>query len=288
MKESEMSLELSDKVAIITGGASGMGRESVRRFHAEGAFVVVADISDEAGEAVARELGERVRFEHCDVSKGEEVAALVDACVSHFGKLDIMFNNAGITGDTAHVDFFDDDFADLGRIVSVDLLGVMYGCRHAGKAMAKTGGGSIINTASTAGSLGGIGMLPYRAIKAGVLNFTKNAAVLLGPHNIRVNSISPGAIETPILIPGVSLPPEESSALIRNVMTILSHNQALKRFGQPEDIANAAIFLGSDRSLQITGQDLVVSGGQAIGDSRDWVAEVNAIFQRGLSPAAQG
>jgi NAD(P)-dependent dehydrogenase (short-subunit alcohol dehydrogenase family) len=281
-----MSGELAGKVAIVTGGASGMGRETVRKFHAEGSAVVIADIAVEAAAALAEELGDRVRYRRCDVSKAKDVERLVESCLAEFGQLDIMFNNAGITGDTKKVDFFDDGFDDLAHIVSIDLLGVMLGCRFAGRAMAKQSKGSIINTASTAGTLGGIGMLPYRAAKAGVLNFTQNAALILGPHGIRVNAISPGAVETPILIPGLSLPEDRAAALIREVMDILTRNQALKRYGQPDDIANAAVFLASDRSLQITGQNLVVSGGQGIGDPTDWLADVNDVLHRAMAPTS--
>ncbi len=127
-----------------------MGRETLREFNDEGATVVVAEISDKTG----AELGNRVHYFHCDVSKAEDVRNLVDMCVSRLGRLDIRFNYAGITGNTDHVDSLDEDFADLQRTVSVDLLGVMLGCRWASRAMARNGGGSIINTASTAGFLG--------------------------------------------------------------------------------------------------------------------------------------
>ena len=278
-----MGNELAGKVAIITGGASGMGRETVRLFRDEGAKVVIADIQDEAGQASAEELGETVAYRHCDVSKASDVAALVDFAVAHFGRLDIMFNNAGIPGDLKPVDFLDDDFADFDRVMAVDLLGVLLGCKFAGKAMAKQGGGAIINTASTAGFFAGYGIPAYRVAKAGVINITQNAAVVLGPHGIRVNAISPGPIETPILIPGIELPEEKLKKLSREIMDVMVEMQPLKRYGQPIDIANAAVFLGSDRSAQISGQNLVVAGAMGIGDTVDRLAGINAAVACALS-----
>lgn len=278
-----MGDELAGKVAIITGGASGMGRETVRLFRDEGAKVVIADIQDEAGQTYAEELGEAVAYRRCDVSKASDVAALVDFAVAHFGRLDIMFNNAGIPGNVKPVDFLDDDFEDFDRVMAVDLLGVLLGCKFAGKAMARQGGGAIINTASTAAFFAGHGVPVYRVAKAGVINITQNAAVVLGPHGIRVNAISPGPIETPILIPGIELPEEKLKKLSREIMDVMVEMQPLKRYGQPIDIANAAVFLGSDRSAQISGQNLVVAGAMGIGDSVDRLAGINAAVVRALS-----
>jgi len=279
-----MSEELKGKVAIITGGGSGLGAGTARLFAAEGARVVIADIADDAGEELANELGGEAKFYHCDVSKAEDVKGLVEFAVSTFGKLDIMFNNAGIAGDMQHVDFLEDAFDDFSKVMEVDLLGVMLGCRFAGRAMAKTGGGAIINTASTAGSFAGYGIPAYRAAKAGVISITQNAAVVLGKYGIRVNAISPGPIETPIFLPGVELPEDVKAALSRELMEVMVEMQPLKRYGQPIDIANAAVFLGSDRSAQISGQDLIVAGGMGIGDNVDRLAEMNKVVARFMTP----
>lgn len=280
-----MSEELKAKVAIVTGGASGMGRETVRLFHSEGAKVVIADITADAGEAYAAELGDNVRFVRCDVTQADQVEALVAAAVEEFGRLDIMFNNAGVTGGMKQIDFFDEEFEDFSHTMSVDLLGVMLGCKFAGRAMAKSGGGAIINTASTAGSFAGYGIPVYRAAKAGVISMTQNAAIMLGKHNIRVNAISPGPIETPIFIPGVDLPEDKKKILSHEIMEVMVEMQPLKRFGQPIDIANAAVFLGSDRSAQITGQNLIVAGGLGIGDTVDRLVGINAAFERAFAIA---
>lgn len=278
-----MSGELAGKFAIVTGGASGMGRETARVFRDEGAQVVIADIQDEQGRAHAEELGASVVYRHCDVSRADDVEALVDFAVDRFGRLDIMFNNAGISGSMQQVDFFDDDFAEFGQVMSVDLFGVMLGCKFAGRAMAGQGGGAIINTASTAGFFGGYGIPVYRAAKAGVINITQNAAIILGAHGVRVNAISPGPIETPIFLPGIDLPEERLTRLSREIMDVMVAMQPLKRYGQPVDIANAAVFLGSDRSAQISGQNLTVDGGMTAGDNIDRLVQINAVVARALS-----
>jgi len=263
-----------------------MGRETARVFRDEGAKVVIADISDAQGEALAEELGGSVAYRHCDVSKAADVEAVVAFAVGCFGRLDIMFNNAGIAGNTKPVDFIDDDFADFDKVMSVDLLGVMLGCKFAGRAMKAQGSGAIINTASTAAFHAGYGVPVYRVAKAGVVNITQNAAIVLGPYGIRVNAISPGPIETPILIPGLDLPEEKRAKLSRELMDVMVEMQPLKRYGQPRDIANAALFLGSDRSAQISGQNLVVAGGIGVGDTVDRLIGMNAAIIRTLSPEA--
>lgn len=277
-----MSDELKGKVAIVTGGASGMGRETVRLFRDEGAKVVIADIAADAGAAYAAQLGGEVRFQQCDVSKAADVEALVAFCVATFGRLDIMFNNAGLLAEGGVTDFLDDDFADFTKTMSVDLLGVLLGCRFAGKAMAKQGGGSIINTASSTATISGYGIPVYRAAKAGVVNVTQTAALVLGQYGIRVNAISPGPIETPILLPGLELPPDKRKAVSRAVMDVMIEAQPLKRVGQPIDIANAALFLGSDRSAQITGQNLMVAGGMGLGDLVDRRLGIQAAVESAL------
>lgn len=278
-----MAGELAGKVAVITGGASGIGAATAKLFHQEGAQVVIADIDDDAGRQLAEAIGSGAAYCRCDVSRANEVEALVGHAVEHFGRLDVMFNNAGVSGDMRHIDFLDNDFADFTRVMSVDVLGVMLGCRFAGKVMAaQGGGGAIINTSSTAGFYGGYGLPVYRAAKAGVINFTCNAAIALAPFGVRVNSISPGPIETSMAAAGLDLPPERLERLNRDVMDAMIEMQPLKRYGQPLDIANAAVFLASDRSLQITGQNLAVSGGMGIGDNRDRMVDIGAIIAEAM------
>jgi NAD(P)-dependent dehydrogenase (short-subunit alcohol dehydrogenase family) len=260
-----VSRELEGKVAIVTGGSSGIGKGSVRRFVEEGARVVIADVDVEAGEALARELGADAAFCRTDVAQGSDVENAVAFAVSRFGGLDIMFNNAGISDPFAANSLLDRDFSDFDRIVRVVLLGVMLGTKFAARHMVQNGGGAIINTASTGGVEGGPGPPVYRAAKAGVINFTESAASELGPWMVRVNAISPGPIETPILLGGVDLPPDQVADQILATHRIMAKGQAIPRLGQPEDIGNAAVFLASDRAAQITGHNLVVSGGKAGG-----------------------
>ncbi|MEL7027698.1 MAG: SDR family oxidoreductase [Pseudomonadota bacterium] len=280
-----MGSELSGKTAIITGGASGIGAGTARVFVEEGARVVISDVQDEKGEALAAELGDAARYRRADVSDPNDVEALVGFAVDALGGLDIMFNNAGISGDMQHKEFLDEDYAEFDTVMKVDLLGVMNGCRYAGRQMAEAGGGSIINTASTAGFFAGYGIPAYRAAKAGVINYTQNAAMALGRYQIRVNAISPGPIETPIMGSGIELPEAQLEQLSRDIMGVIVEPQALKRFGQPEDIANAAVFLGSDRSVQVTGLNLVVGGGSALGDPIDRTAEMQKVFAAAMGGA---
>lgn len=278
-----MTAELEGKRAIITGGASGIGAGTARLFVEEGARVVIADIQEDAGEALAAELGDGALFLRTDVSVAENVQALVGFCKDAFGGVDIMFNNAGVSGDMQHKQFLDEDYAEFDKVMGVDVLGVFLGCRFAGQLMAEQGGGSIINTASTAGFFAGHGLPIYRAAKAAVINYTENAAIALGEHNIRVNAISPGPIETPIMGTGIDLPPAAAEQLARDIMEVIVEPQPLKRMGQPADIANAAVFLGSDRSALITGLNLVVGGGTALGDPVDRVAQMQKVFTAALS-----
>jgi NAD(P)-dependent dehydrogenase (short-subunit alcohol dehydrogenase family) len=265
-----ISDELAGKVAIVTGGASGMGFDTVLLFAAQGCHVVIADIQEARGEAAAASAGQKASFHRTDVSKRDQIEALVVSTVKRFGRLDVMFNNAGLMAVPGTNDVSEDDFADFEHTMAVDLLGVMLGTRFAARAMKQFGGGSIINTASTTATVPGLGILPYRAAKAGVLNFTQNAAISLGKYGIRVNAISPGPIATDVLTMGLDLPPQKKEQVkVAAFTAMMEGRQPLKRLGMPQDIANAALFLASDRSAQITGINLIVSGGEHIGDAVD-------------------
>jgi NAD(P)-dependent dehydrogenase (short-subunit alcohol dehydrogenase family) len=165
--------DLDGKVAIVTGGARGIGRAIAERFVSEGARVVIADVDADNGEKVAGDLGEPAVFRHTDVTDRGEVQELVDSTVATFGQLDVMCNNAGVSGSLRR--FLDDDLRDFDRVVAVDLFGVMLGCSCAARQML-TRGGSIVNIASGGGVTPGVGMLPYRAVKAGVAHFTRSLA----------------------------------------------------------------------------------------------------------------
>jgi NAD(P)-dependent dehydrogenase (short-subunit alcohol dehydrogenase family) len=270
--------ELNGKRAIITGAASGIGRATAELFVEEGASVVIADIADEAGRALARQLGSPASFFHADVSSSAEVEALVEHTVRTLGGIDVLFNNAGISEAMTKVDLLDEEFGRFGKVMAVDLLGPMLGTRYAGPVMRQQGRGVILNTASTGGFHAGYGLPVYRAAKAGVISFTQVAAIELGKHGIRVNCISPGPVETSMA--GAGFPPDVAQRIGQATSRLLTGMQILQRVGKPRDIANAAVFLASDRAAQITGHNLVVDGGLSVGDKVDRVTELQGEFQR--------
>src|SRR6201986_3881067 len=190
--------ELAGKVAIVTGGASGIGAGIVEKFLTEGARVVIADVERDRGEDLAATLGADAAFRLTDVSDPDQGGALVTAAVETFGGLDVMVNNAGVSS-KLHRSFLDDDLADFHRVMSVNVLGVMAGTRDAARQMATRGGGSIINMSSIGGIQAGGGVMTYRASKAAVIMFTKSAAIELAHFDVRVNAIAPGSIPTPLL-----------------------------------------------------------------------------------------
>jgi len=244
-----MGDELSGKVAVVTGGAGGIGRATVERFVAEGARVVIADIDEGRGEELASELGDAVAFQPVDVSDGDDVQAAVDLAVEQFGGLDIMFNNAGIGSKFDRI--IENDLDDFDTVIGINLKGVMLGTQRAARHMAEQGGGAIVNTASIAAITGGAGPIVYRASKAAVVQFSKSAAIDLAPHNIRVNCIAPGHIPTGITN-------YDLGAVIRTM-------QPLQRHGSPADVAEAVLYLVSDRSAQITGIVMPIDGGTSAG-----------------------
>jgi NAD(P)-dependent dehydrogenase (short-subunit alcohol dehydrogenase family) len=283
--------ELAGKVAIVTGGANGIGRGTVELFVQEGAKVVIADVDAARSEQLAASLGGAARFRRTDVAKRDDVQALVDFAIAEFGGLHIMFNNAGIT-DNASGRLLDADFGAFERVMAIDVLGVMLGTQIAARHMAKSGGGSIINTASIAGTRPGYGFAIYRAAKAGVINFTKSAAIELGEHLIRVNCICPGNIPTDMgrfAAPAPGMTQCDADRMQKAIRDVRMSWQPLKRQGGPIDIAQTALFLGSDRSQQMTGQILSVDGGATAGDARSQIQEIlqaraNAMKVSGSSP----
>src|SRR5215510_11908442 len=191
-----MGQELAGRVAIVTGGAGGIGRATVERFVEEGARVVIADVDAAGGEAVAAGLGEAAAFKRTDVASTDDVQALVDFAVGRFGGLHVMFNNAGIGGSFKR--FLDDDLSDFDRVIAVNLRAVMVGSQRAARHMAGHGGGVIVNTTSIGGINAGPGVMTYRATKAAVIHFTRSIAIELAQHSIRVNCIAPAHIPTAI------------------------------------------------------------------------------------------
>jgi NAD(P)-dependent dehydrogenase (short-subunit alcohol dehydrogenase family) len=241
---------LAGKVAIVTGGAGGIGRATARMLVAEGARVVVGDVDADAGNGVAVELGDdAAAFAPADVSDIDQVQALVDYAVERFGGLDIMFNNAGIG--SAMNRFLADDLQDFDRIMSVNLFGVIAGSQRAARYMKDHGGGVIINNASIAAINAGAGMIAYRAAKAAVAHVTKCMAIDLAPYGIRVNCLTPAHIQTGITT--------------YDMAPVVRYMQPLERQAQPEDVANAVVFLASDRAAQITGIVMPIDGGTTAG-----------------------
>ena len=248
---------LDGKVAIVTGGASGIGAATVRRLAEEGAAVVPADIQDEKGEALAKDLsaaGLRVAYRHCDVTSLAELEGLVGYAASQYGGLDVMHNNAAWTGGGYVADI---DPEVWRKSLAVMLDGVFYGCKAAIPALLARGGGSIVNTASVEGLFGEMLSSPYTTAKAGVINLTRNVAIEYGRVGIRANAICPGAVETPLMdmVRQVSgRTPEQIAEL-----------HAIGRILEPREIANVVLFLASDESSAITGAALVCDGGWTAG-----------------------
>jgi NAD(P)-dependent dehydrogenase (short-subunit alcohol dehydrogenase family) len=250
---------LDGKVAVITGAASGMGRATAARFAGEGASVVIADLNAEGGESAVRECkenGGNAVFQHTDVTSETAIKAAIDRAVKEFGKLDIMFNNAGLAGALGSLEATTAENWD--RTFAILLRGVFLGIKYSIPEMRKTGGGSIISTASVAGLRGGAGPLPYSVAKAGVVHLTKCAAIELGKDRIRVNCICPGGINTPLI--HQHIPGGESV-----VQPILGSIQPIPRPGTGEDIAGMALYLASDDSEWVTGTAMVVDGGLMAG-----------------------
>lgn len=250
------TVRLNGKVAIITGAGSGIGRAAALRFAAEGAQVVIAELAPELGkqtEQAVREAGGQARFVECDVTDENSVAAMVATANEAFGHVDVIYNNAGGSRD-ADGAVHEVDVAEWWRTMQVDLFGTFLVSRHGVRALlAQARGGSIINTSSAAGLVGVVpGRSCYSAAKAGVTGLTRAMAASYAGHGIRVNAIAPGGTATERIIAGFAR---------RGVSVPASDGVGIPMLGQPEDIANLAVFLASDESRMITGQVLSVDGG---------------------------
>lgn len=260
-----MNDELAGKVAIVTGGASGLGRATVQRFVAAGARVLIADLDRQQGEELAAGSGGGARFQCTDVADAEQMTDLITTAVTAFGDLHIMVNNAGIGG-SMHEDFLDDDLADFNRVMAVNLLGVMLGTREAARYMSGAGGGSIVNVSSIGGVRAGKRVMTYRASKAAVVHFSKCAAIDLGTHGIRVNCIAPGNIPTSIMESTVQQRDAgDRETFVTTMRQKMRVGRPLDCDGEPEDVAEAALYFASDRSRFVTGTVLPVDGGTVAG-----------------------
>ncbi|MEZ5643292.1 MAG: SDR family NAD(P)-dependent oxidoreductase [Burkholderiaceae bacterium] len=249
-------MRLQGKNMIVTGGASGIGLATVRRGLQEGANVVLADMPQSEGAALAKELNGqpgRCLFIQCDVTSSAQVDHMVSETVKQLGSVDVVFNNAGIGGLSPVEDLTDDDYL---RIIDINLNGVFRVARASLRQMYQQGSGSLINCASILGTLGQSGTVAYSSAKGGVVNMTRTLAIEAAPRGVRVNSVGPGYIDTPLL---KDLPPEMREALVRL--------HPIGRLGRPEEVANVVLFLGSDEASFVTGAYLLVDGGYAAGKS---------------------
>jgi len=255
--------KLDNKIAVITGGASGIGKATVRLFIDEGAKVVFLDIQEDNGKLFAEELGPNAIFFHGDVRNELDIKGVIDFAVEKFGHLDCMFNNAGFGGANGYIEEIPTEAFD----VTIDVLfrSVFLGMKYSAPIMKKQGSGSIISTASVAGIYTGMGPHIYSAIKAAIIQLTRSVATELGERNIRVNCICPGGIPTPIFGRGLNLDQDASERLAQLLKMELKNLQPIPRSGVPEDIANAALWLASDDSSFVTGHALVVDGGVSLG-----------------------
>ena len=255
MTKPAVTKRLEGKVAVITGAASGIGAGTAHMFVDHGAKVIVADMQEAAGRALVAELGENARFAVCNVTRESEVAAAVDLAVAQFGRLDVMFNNAGIIGAVGRISEMPVEAWD--NTINILLRGVFLGVKHAARVMMPQRAGVIINTSSTAGILGGLGPHAYTAAKHGVIGLTKSAANELAAFGIRVNAISPGNTVTAMT---ASIRGDSTDDLTATNERIAAASP-LGYAGLPEDIAAAALYLASDDARCVTGHTLVVDSG---------------------------
>ena len=245
-------------MALITGGASGIGKCTARLFANHGAKVLIADIQDNFGHSLCKELDpSSASYVHCDVTNEKDVENAVNNAVSKYGKLDIMFNNAGISG-PSKPSILDNQKSEFERVINVNLIGCFLGTKQAARVMIPARRGSIISTASVCGSRGGIASHGYTSSKHGVIGLVRNCAVELGPFGIRVNCVSPYAVPSPMTESWLKFDGDEIADLYSNLK-----GNSLKA----QDVAEAALFLASDESKYISGHDLLVDGGFTIVNS---------------------
>jgi len=267
---------LDDKVAIVTGGSSGIGERIVELFVEEGAKVVVAARRQEEGAALEKRLG--VRFIRTDVANESDVKTMVDQAVKWFGRVDCLVNNAGVP--SPMVSITEIDVPTIDQLLAVNVRGVMLGIKHVAPVMLEQKAGSIINIGSIAGLRGGASGHIYSATKAAVQSITRSAGAELGEKGIRVNTISPGAIVTGIFAKNAGVEASKADRLTDVIKGAFATLQPIPRAGMPEDIAQAAVFLAGDGSSFINGQDIVVDGGMT-SVTRGWSASATARGEMG-------
>lgn len=268
-------MRFAGKRAVVTGGASGIGRATALRLVDEGAEVWIGDVDEAGGAEIAATSNGRIRFQRTDVTKVDDIAALI-AAADAAGGIDVLFNNAGAGGAREPIDEIDADGWD--RTHDLLLRSVAMGIRHAAPPMAKRGGGAIVNTASIAALQTGAAPTAYSVAKAGVLHLTRMAAADLAKHNIRVNAICPGFITTNIFASAIGAEGEKRTAVNAVIAGVAAKSQPVQRAGRPEDIAAAVAYLASDDAAFVTGTHIVVDGGITIGPRHSWDAESPSLF----------
>jgi NAD(P)-dependent dehydrogenase (short-subunit alcohol dehydrogenase family) len=271
-----MAGRLDGKVAVITGGVSGIGLGTVELFVAQGAKVVAADIQDEKGRMLEQRFKGAVRYIRCDVTQEGDIAGAMGLAKAEFGGLDVLFNNAGISDGMRVLTEIEAD--TWSWIFDVLVRGPALGMKHATPLMLERGGGSIINTASIAGMQAGWGPIAYSSAKASVIHMSRCAAAQLSRQKIRVNAICPGLIATSIFGASMGLPRAVADQMAARVAEHGAKVQPIPKAGAPEDIARAALYLASDDSVFVTGTHIVVDGGITVGSRHSWDAESASPF----------
>ena len=268
-------MRFQGKRAVVTGGASGIGRATALRLVDEGADVWIGDIDEPAGAELAETSNGRIRFLRTDVTIAEDIQALLGAADAA-GGLDVLFNNAGAGGAKEKIDEIAPD--DWDRTQSLLLRSVALGIRYAAPLMAKRGGGAIVNTSSVSALGTGYAPIAYSTAKAGVLHLSKLAAADLARHNIRVNAVIPGFITTNIFTRHLDVPEDKRAMANAAIAQVASMAQPVKRAGRPEDIAAAVAYLASDDAAFVTGTHILVDGGITIGTRQSWDPEMPGLF----------
>ena len=279
-----MGDRLEGKVAIITGGTSGIGYRTVEIFVEQGARVLIAARSEDVGQALADRLGDSAFFVRTDVTQEDDIRAMIDAAIKRWGQIDCLFNNA--SGGTAFSPIDELSYTDFLAAMELQIGSVFLGTKYVTPLMKKQRSGSIINCASIAGISVGCGPTLYSMGKAAVISLTKSTAIELAEFGVRVNCISPGGIVTPMLIGGHKdhgMTDQEAERALGRISAFFEEDYPLKRAGTPEDIAYAAVYLASDESPHTTGENLVVDTGITLGRSATLQAERGALMQKAIS-----
>ncbi|CAN1178847.1 Short chain aldehyde dehydrogenase 1 [Linum perenne] len=272
---------LQGKVALITGGASGIGESTVRLFVQNGAKVLIADVQDKLGESLAQELGlpetisfvhcNTISFVHCNITSDSDVQNAVDTAISRYGQLDIMYNNAGIGGNL-ETTILNSDNADFKRVLEINLFGSFLGAKHAARVMIPARKGCILFTGSVAASISGDLSYAYKASKHAILGLNNNLTVELGKYGIRVNTISPYGVATPMVTSGMQMDKKAAEEFMSVTSGMQMDKKAAEEFMsaagnlrgailEPEDVAKAALYLASDDAKYVSGLNLIVDGG---------------------------